>query len=75
MSLVKKITDWLLEKEVEMAKSCSIPMEEIEYQISKMEVEKQKVQKRYDDAMAELDDISKKLEKIKNIEVLRCPNK
>jgi len=72
MSLVKNIVDWMLEKEADMAKSCSIPMEEIEYQINKVAQEKQKVQQKYDAAMDELNDVSQKLEKIKNTEILRC---
>jgi len=72
MSLVKNIVDWMLEKEADMAKSCSIPMEEIEYQLDKIAVEKEKVQKKYDEAMDELNDVSQKLEKIKNTEILRC---
>ncbi|MCD6190905.1 MAG: hypothetical protein J7K14_05115 [Sulfurimonas sp.] len=75
MSLVKKITDWMLEKETEMAKSCSIPMREIEYQIDKVALEKQKIQQKYDEAMVELNDVAEKLEKIKNIEIFRCSNK
>ena len=74
MSIVKSIIDWMLEKESDMAKSCSIPMKEIEHQINKIEAEKQAIQKKYDEAMRELNDISQKLEKIKNIEVLRCEN-
>ncbi len=72
---IKKITDWMLEKEEEMAKSCSIPMQEIEYQINKVEAQKQKIQKEYDEAMAALDEVAKKLKKIKNIEVMRCSDK
>jgi len=75
MGLVKKITDWMLEKEMEMAKNCSIPMKEIEYQIEKIAHEKQKIQQKYDEAMSELNDVTEKLEKIKNIEILRCSNK
>jgi len=72
MSLVKSIIDWMLEKESDMAKSCSVPMKEIQYQINKVETEKQKVQQKYDEAMQELNDVSQKLEKIKNTELLRC---
>ncbi len=75
MSLVKKITDWMLEKEMEMAKNCSVPMREIEYQIDKVALEKQKIQQKYDEAMIELNDVAEKLEKIKNIEIFRCSNK
>jgi uncharacterized protein (DUF39 family) len=75
MGLVHKITEWLLEKEEEMAKSCAVPMQEIEYQIAKVEAEKEKIQKKYDEAMQELNLVSERLEKIKNIETLRCQNK
>ena len=75
MSLVKSIIDWMLEKESDMAKSCSVPMNEIEYQINKVKAEKQKVQQKYDETMQVLNDVSQKLEKIKNTELLRCKNK
>ena len=71
---MKKISDWMLEKEENMAKSCSIPIKEIDLQIDKVEAQKQKVQKEYEDAMNVLNEVSKKLEKIKNIELLRCKN-
>jgi len=48
MGFVQKITEWLLEKEEEAAKSCTVPMQEIEYQIAKAQAEKEKLQKRYD---------------------------
>ncbi len=72
---IKKITDWMLEKEEEMAKSCSIPMKEVEYQINKVEAQKQKIQKEYDEAMEALNEVAQKLQKIKNIEVMRCSDK
>ena len=75
MGFVQKITDWLLEKEEEAAKSCAVPMQEIEYQIAKAQAEKEKLQKRYDEAMAELNHVLERLEKIKNIETLRCQTK
>ncbi|QOP45485.1 hypothetical protein [Sulfurimonas paralvinellae] len=72
MGIVQKITEWLLEKEEEAAKSCAVPMQEIEFQIAKAEAEKEKLQKRYDEAMSELNHVLERLEKIKNIETLRC---
>ncbi len=71
---LKKITDWMIEKEEEAAKKCAIPMEEIEYQIAKVEAQKQKVQEEYEEAMRNLDSILQKLHKIKNIETIRCQN-
>jgi DNA repair ATPase RecN len=75
MSIVKKITEWLLEKEEQMAKSCAVPMEEIEYQLAKVQTQKQKIQKEYEEAMQELNHVQERLEKIKNIETLRCQDK
>jgi len=75
MSLVHKLTEWLLEKEEAMAKSCAVPMEEIEYQLAKVKSQKAKIQKEYEEAMAELNHVEERLEKIKNIETLRCQEK
>jgi tRNA A-37 threonylcarbamoyl transferase component Bud32 len=75
MSFVHKLTEWLLEKEEEMAKSCAVPMEEIEYQLAKVKTQKEKIQKEYEEAMAELNHVQERLEKIKSIETLRCQNK
>ena len=69
---LKSIIDWMLEKEEGLAKECTIPMKEIEAQIAKVQEEKIKVQEKYDDAITELDDVLKRLEKIKNTEILRC---
>jgi len=69
---LKSIIDWMLEREEGMAKECAIPMKEIEAQIKKVQEEKVKLQKKYDDAITELDEVLKRLEKIKNTEILRC---
>jgi len=69
---LKSIIDWMLEKEEGMAKECAIPMKEIDSQIEKVQKEKVKIEEKYSDAMSELDDVLKRLEKIKNTEILRC---
>ena len=69
---LKSIIDWMLEKEEDMAKECAVPMKEIESQIAKVQEEKLKAQKKCDEAMNELDDVLKRLEKIKSTEILRC---
>jgi len=71
-NFIQKITNWMLEKEEELAKSCSVPMQEIEYQINKVEAQKEKLQSEYESTMAELNEVLDRLNKIKNIEVLRC---
>ena len=69
---MKSIIDWMLEKEEGMAKKCAIPMKELDAQIAKVQEEKVKIQEKYDDAINELDDVLKRLEKMKNTEILRC---
>lgn len=72
---LKKATEWILEKEEQMAKSCSVPMSEIEAQLAKVHAQKAKLQKDYDESMVVFNEIEAKLEKIKNIETLRCQKK
>ncbi len=69
---MKSIIDWMLEKEEGMARECVIPMQELDAQIAKVQEEKVKIQEKYDDAMSELDEVLKRLEKMKNTEILRC---
>ena len=69
---LKTITDWMLDKEEEMARSCAVPTKEIDYQLEKVAQQKVKVQQQYDDAMANLEAVEERLQKIKNVEILRC---
>jgi len=75
MEFLKKITHWLLEKEEELAKECAVPLEEVRYQIAKVELEKQKLQEKYEQDMKELDEILERLKKIEATEMLRCQAK
>ncbi len=75
MSIVEKITNWLLEKEEELARECAVPKEEVEYQIAKIELEKEKLKEEYEKKMKQLDDILQRLKKIESIETIKCPEK
>ncbi len=75
VDFIRKTTEWILEKEEAMAKSCAVPMSEIESQLQRVHAQKAKLQKDYDDSMAMFNDIEAKLEKIKSIETLRCQKK
>lgn len=75
MAIIEKITNWLLEKEEELARECAIPKEEVEYQIAKVELEKEKLKKEYEEKMKQLDDILMRLKKIESIETLKCTTK
>jgi len=74
-NFIKTMTDWILDKEEAMAKSCAIPMEEIDTQLHQVLKQKAKLQESYEESMANLNDVESKLEKIKNIELLRCQKK
>jgi len=69
---IKKVTNWVLDKEELMAKSCSISIEEVDAQLEQISKQKEKLQKDYDESMLVFDTIEQRLEKIRNIEVLRC---
>ncbi len=71
-NFLKSIVEWMMEKEEEMAKECAIPMKEIDYQITKVQEQKETLKKNYEDSMQELDSILQRLQKIKNTEILRC---
>ena len=75
MAIVEKVTKWLLEKEEELARECAVPKEEVEYQIAKVELEKEKLKKEYEEKMEMLDEILERLKKIESIETLKCPSK
>ena len=75
MGLVEKITNWLLEKEEELARECAVPKEEVEYQIAKVELEKRKLKEEYEEKMKQLDEILSRLKKIEALETLKCQDK
>ena len=74
-NFIKSATDWILDKEEAMAKSCAIPIEEIDAQLHQVLKQKAKLQEKYNESMANLNELEAKLEKIKNIEYLRCQKK
>ena len=74
-NFLKTITEWMLDKEESMAKSCAVPLSEIDYQIEKVEKQKEKLQRQFDEAMETLNGVESRLQKIKNSEILRCQTK
>jgi len=61
VEFLKKMTEWMLEKEAEMAKKCAIPLSDIEKQIKTVEEKKEKLQKECEENQKELDKILTKL--------------
>ena len=66
--LIKKMSEWTLQKEEELAKECAIPVEKIDKQIEVLKNKRAEVEEQ----LKELDEIISRLEKIKNTELLRC---
>ena len=66
--LLKKISDWTLQKEEELAKECAMPIEAINKQINTLKEKKEELQKNIE----EIDSLIQRLEKIKSTALLRC---
>ena len=71
IDFLKKMTEWILNKEEEMAKNCAIPIDEIDKQIEKVEEKKRKLEAECRENIAELEKIVTKLKWIKS-EELAC---
>jgi len=69
--LLKKISEWTLQKEEELAKNCEIPIETIDKQIKTLKQKKEEILNQ----VQEIDELISRLEKIKNIELLKCKGK
>ena len=67
----KKMTDWILEKEEDLAKKCSIPLEEIDRQIETVEEKRRILEQQCKENLEELDRIVTKLKWIRS-EELSC---
>ena len=75
LDFLKKITEWILQKEEELAKDCKISIEDIDKQIARVQEKKAEVEKGCKENIQELDRILGRLESIKNIERVKCQRK
>ena len=65
---LKKMTEWVLNKEEEAAKQCKIDMHDLQRQIDFVTKKRDELQKEYEENLKELDHILERLEKIKEAE-------
>ncbi|MRI59080.1 MAG: hypothetical protein C6H99_06215 [Epsilonproteobacteria bacterium] len=72
---IKKMTEWVLQKEEEAAKNCKLPIEDIEKQIAIVKEKRAKLEEECQKNIQELDRILGRLESIKNIELIKCKTK
>jgi hypothetical protein len=68
MEFLKRATEWILDKEEEMANNCRIDINDIQKQITMITIKRDTLEKECKENLSELDHILKKLETIKNKE-------
>ncbi len=74
LEFLKKMTEWVLQKEEEAAKNCKLPIEDIEKQIQVVQEKKKKLEEECQKNIEELNKLIGRLESIKNIELVKCKN-
>ncbi len=65
LEFLKKMSEWALEKEEEIAKKCLLKPEDVEKQIQKTQEKKQELEKKCKENLEELEKLLQRLEKIK----------
>ncbi|NPA60071.1 MAG: hypothetical protein GXO30_06370 [Epsilonproteobacteria bacterium] len=65
LDFLKKMSEWALEKEEEVAKKCLIKPEDVEKQIKKTQEKKDELEKKCKENLDELKSLLERLEKIK----------
>jgi predicted ribosome quality control (RQC) complex YloA/Tae2 family protein len=71
VEFLKKATEWMLDREAELAKKCAIDLEDLEKQIAKVEEKKKALERECRENQEELEKILTKLRWIK-MEELKC---
>ena len=71
IEFVKKMTEWMLEKEAELAKKCAIDPKVIDQQIEKIEAKKEDLKRQCRENEEELEHILTRLKWLK-AEALKC---
>jgi hypothetical protein len=65
VEFMKKMTDWMLQKEQEAASQCHIDSSEVQKQIEEVQRKKLQMQRKYEDQMKEFDHVLSRLTFIK----------
>ncbi len=65
LDFLKKMSEWALEKEEEVAKKCLLKPEDVDKQIKKTQEKKQELEQKCKENLEELEKLLKRLEKIK----------
>ncbi len=70
-NFLKKMTDWIIDKEEELAKNCKIKPEDVQKELDKVKEQKEAYQKEYEEVMGEFNRVEERLQKILN-EAKKC---
>ena len=70
-NFLKRMTDWVIDKEEELAKNCKIRPEDIQKELDKLKEKKEAYQKEYEEVMAEFSRVEERLQKVLN-EAKKC---
>jgi soluble cytochrome b562 len=65
LDFLKKMSEWALKKEEEVAQKCLLKPEDIQKQIEKTQEKKEELEKRCKENLEELESLLQRLEKIK----------
>jgi len=65
LSFLKKMSEWALQKEEEVAKKCLLKPEDVQKQIKKTEEEKELLEKKCKENLEQLESLLDRLNKIK----------
>jgi len=69
VEFLKKMTEWVLDKEEQAASNCRVDLKDVQKQIDLILEKRQKLQKECEENLKELDHILDRLEKIKEKEL------
>jgi len=71
VEFLKKATEWMLDREAELAKKCAIDLEDLEKQIARVQEKKEALERECRENREELEKILTRLKWIK-LEELKC---
>ena len=70
-NFLKKMTDWIIDKEEKLAKNCKIKPEDVQKELDKVKEQKEAYQKEYEEVMGKFNRVEERLQKILN-EAKKC---
>jgi len=73
-ALIKKVMDWALQKEEEIAKDCHLSTKDVDEQIAKITQKREELEQKYQEELAKINELLERLHKIREYS-LKCEKK